>query len=224
MLSIIIPTLNAERHLVANLSTLMIEAQPSEIIVMDGGSADQSRKIAQDAGARVVSVEPGRGKQLAQGAKISGGDWLLFLHADTRLEEGWRAEVDAFVSDPDNRRHAAYFRFALDDDDPRARKLERVVARRCNWFGLPYGDQGLLISRSLYNIVGGYKEFPLMEDVNLVRRIGKKGLVGLETPAITSADRYCENGYRSRSLRNVTLLTLYFLGMPTAILARLYSL
>lgn len=222
MLSIVIPTLNAETALAATLPALVREAAPAELVVSDGGSVDRTVEIARDHGARVVAGPSGRGRQLAAGARASAGDWLLFLHADTRPGPGWRAAVDAFAAEPANRRRAAYFRFALDDDDPAARRLEAAVAWRCRRFGLPYGDQALLIGRGFYFTLGGFRPMPLMEDVNLVRRIGRRRLVGLDVPAVTSAARYRRGGYRRRSARNLILLAAYLLGTPPGLLARLY--
>ena len=109
--------------------------------------------------------------------------WLLLLHADTRLAPGWRQ----VRIDPGS---AAYFRFALDSDDSRARRLERLVAWRCRVLALPYGDQGLLIHRNLLAEVGGIRALPLMEDVDLVRRLGRRRLVALDVAAITSAEKW----------------------------------
>jgi hypothetical protein len=118
---------------------------------------------------------------------------------------------------------AGYFRFALDSDDPRARRLERLVAWRCRVLALPYGDQGLLIHRDLLHAVGGVRPLPLMEDVELVRRLGRKRLVALDTTAVTSADKWHRQGWYRRSLRNLACLALYFAGTPPRLIARLYG-
>jgi hypothetical protein len=158
----------------------------------------------------------GRGLQLAQGVSIAKGEWLLLLHGDTRLAAGWRKSIP-----PEG--CAGYFRFALDSDDPRARRLERLVAWRCRLFALPYGDQGLLIHRDLLQQVGGIKPLPLMEDVDLVRRIGRGRLVPLDVAAITSAEKWHRQGWYRRSLRNIGCLMLYFAGVPPRTIARLYG-
>ncbi|MDB5412337.1 MAG: glycosyl transferase, group 2 family protein, partial [Rubritepida sp.] len=178
----------------------------------DLGSTDGTAQLG-----RVVAAPRGRGAQLAAGARAAKGDWLLFLHADTRLGNGWVLAVAA--AEPDR---AAYFRFALDDASPQARRLEAAVAWRCRWLALPYGDQGLLISRALYDAVGGYRAMPLMEDVDLVRRLGRARLVGLPVRAVTSAERWRRDGWLARSARNIGILTLWFCGVSPERLVHLY--
>lgn len=127
------------------------------------------------------------------------------------------------MGDPANLERVAVFRFSLDEASPPARRLERLVAWRSRFFGLPYGDQGLLISRRFYERLGGFRAMPLMEDVDLVRRIGRRHLVLLDARAITSAARYRRDGWLLRSLRNLLCLTLYFLGLPPRLLLRFYA-
>ena len=115
------------------------------------------------------------------------------------------------------------FRFALDDPDPRARRIERLARWRGRVLGVPYGDQGLLISRAFYDVLGGYRPLPLMEDVDMVRRIGRRRLVELDAAAVTSAARYRAGGWWLRPVRNLSILGLYFLGAPPALLKRLYG-
>tara|TARA_B100000315_G_C14429259_1_gene519364 strand:- start:395 stop:883 length:489 start_codon:yes stop_codon:yes gene_type:complete len=162
---------------------------------------------------------------LAAGARATSAEWLLFVHADTRLGAGWANEAAAFMntgSTATGNEAAAAFHFALDDADPAARRLEAAVAWRCRVLGLPYGDQGLLLSREFYDRLGGFRPWPLMEDVDLVRRIGRRRLRLLESLALTSAARY-RHGYLRRSARNLSCLGLYFLGLPPTWLARLYG-
>jgi rSAM/selenodomain-associated transferase 2 len=218
-LSVIIPTLNAAGQLPACIAALA--RLPGEVVVVDGGSTDGTADVAARLGALVVQAPRGRGRQLAAGAAAARGDWLLLLHADTVLAPGWAAAVYPFMAA--NPEKAGYFRFALDADEPEARQLERRVAWRCRRFGLPYGDQGLLISRALLDQVGGIADLPLMEDVDLVRRIGRARLVGLEIDVVTSAVRYRRDGWRARSMRNLVCLSLYFLGVPPRVIARLYG-
>jgi len=223
MLSLVIPTLDAAAELGRTLAALAPECAGDEIVVADGGSRDATVSVAEAAGARVVAAPRGRGSQLCAGAEAACGDWLLFLHADTRPAPGWRDALARFIADPANAERAAAFRFALDDADPRARRIERGVAWRGRALGLPYGDQGLLIARKFYAALGGYPAIPLMEDVALVRRIGRRRLAILDHPALTSAARYRRDGWWLRPARNVALVSLYFLGVPPRLLARLYG-
>ena len=189
----------------------------------DGGSIDETANIARSAGARVVVAARGRGSQLAAGAEAASGDWLLFLHADCRLGPGWDAAVRAFIAAPGAAGRAGYFAFALDDPSPAARLLERIVRWRCSLLALPYGDQGLLIRRALYDEVGGFTALPLMEDVDLVRRLGRIRLAPIGVPLYSSARRYIAEGYIRRTLRNLLCLSLYFAGVPPRRIARIYG-
>jgi rSAM/selenodomain-associated transferase 2 len=221
-ISVIIPTLDAGGVLGEALAAIAGARLIREIVVVDGGSRDDTVAVAKAAGARVIVAERGRGQQLAAGAVAASGEWLLFLHADCRLTPGWEGAVAVFLAASDAASRAGYFAFALDDASPAARRLERMVAWRCRAFGLPYGDQGLLIARSLYDAVGGFAALPLMEDVDLARRLGRGRLVPLDVRAVSSARRYRSGGYVRRPLRNLLCLSLYFAGVPPRRLARLY--
>lgn len=225
-LSVVIPTLDAAATLPATLAGLAPARAAGlvrETLVVDGGSHDDTAQVAARAGARVLAAPRGRGSQLAAGAEAVEGDWLLFLHADTVLDAGWAAAARAFIARPDAAARAAAFRFALDDPDPRARRIERMVRWRVRVLGLSYGDQGLLISRALYREVGGYRPLPLMEDVDMVRRLGRARLVVLDAAALTSAARYRRDGWWRRPARNLLVLGLHYLGVPPGLLRRLYE-
>jgi rSAM/selenodomain-associated transferase 2 len=221
-LSIIVPTLNEAANLGALLPPMLAAAPVREVIVADGGSTDDSVAVAAAAGATVVAGERGRGRQLAAGAKAASGEWLLFLHADCRFEAGWEEGVTAFAAAPVADR-AGYFDLALDDPRPAARRVERLVAWRCRLLALPYGDQGLLLSRRLYDAVGGFLTLPLMEDVALVRRLGRRRLAPIGVRICASARRYRRGGYWRRPLRNICCLALYFAGVPAERIARWYG-
>lgn len=218
-ISVIIPTLNAARALPATLAAL---DDVDEIVVADGGSTDDTVAVATDFGARIVTANVGRGTQMIVGEHAARYGWLLFLHADTALEKGWRREAERFVSDPSNAQRAAVFHFTLDDDSREARRLESMVAWRVRRFGLPYGDQGLLIHRDFYHSLGGFRPWPLMEDVDLMRRIGRDRVIMLNTTARTSAERWRREGWWRRSVKNLSCLMLYFLGVSPRLIARLY--
>ncbi|TNE59580.1 MAG: glycosyltransferase [Alphaproteobacteria bacterium] len=236
MISVVIPTLNAEKTLPRTFSGLYdaaLEGLVREVIVSDGGSCDTTLKIADAAGAKVVEGTRGRGPQLRRGADLASSNWLLFLHADTRLEDGWDQEVRHLISGEgmkgvsEDGRFAAAFRFALDDLSARARALEKVVGARCRLFKLPYGDQGLLISKSFYREIGGFDPIELMEDVAIISKVkraaGRNSVLLLRSEAITSAERFQRKGYFKTPLRNAGLLTAYFLRVPPRVLSRLYD-
>ncbi len=229
-LFILIPALNAARTLDATFESLA-EAERTGLsagwVLADGGSSDPTVEIARRAGAHLVTGPRGRGAQLAAAAQAASNmaapdDWYLFLHADTRLEAGWTGPVRHFMEAHARRDRAGYLRFALDDEGAEARRLERAVAWRCTVFALPYGDQGLLISRRFYEALGGYKPWPLFEDVDLVRRIGRRRLEPVGVRAVTSAQRFLAEGYARRSARNLSLLARYFLGADPHALAQAY--
>jgi rSAM/selenodomain-associated transferase 2 len=218
MLSAVVPTLNAAATLPDCLAALR---GSDEIVVVDGGSTDATRAIAEAAGARFIHAPKGRGVQLASGAEAAQGSWLLFVHADTRLSEGWQSAAKAHIAAAPAK--AACFRLRLDDPAWQARVIERGVRLRVGLLGLAYGDQGLLISRALYDAVGGYAPLPLMEDVDLARRLGRRRIAQLEAFALTSAERWRRDGWWRRSARNLSILARYRLGMSAERAARLYD-
>jgi rSAM/selenodomain-associated transferase 2 len=224
-LTVIIPTLNAGARLSSTLAAIdeARETLAIDVVVVDGGSSDDTVARAEQAGARVVQAPKGRGVQLSTGAKEATGRWLLFLHADTTLEPFWSTTVTSFMRGKGNALKAAHFTFALDDASGAARRVETFANWRARKLGLPYGDQGLLMSRTMYSSLVGYLDLPIMEDVDMVRRIGRHKLVELPATATTSAERYRRDGYWWRPVKNLTLLTLYFLGVSPKRLARMYG-
>lgn len=229
MISVVIPTLDAEAGLTATLAALVpatVRGLVREAIIVDGGSGDGTEEIADIAGAQFVRAPKGRGPQLVAGAEAARFDWLLFLHADTVLQPGWEQEAASFMERVDSGKRppaAAAFTFALDDFGACPRFVERMVALRCTLFRMPYGDQGLLIPRRLYDSVGGYRPLPLMEDLDLARRLGRRRLVMLRSRAVTSAVRYKSEGYPARIARNFACLSLYYLRVPPKQIARIYG-
>ena len=228
MLSVVTPTFNAERTLAATLEALVpaaVDGFVREVIIADGGSSDMTLAIADAAGCQLVRAPKGRGAQLAAGAGAAKCGWLLFLHADTVLDEGWARAARRFIAEVEagGGRQAAAFKFALDKPGASARLLERFVALRCRLFAMPYGDQGLIISRALYDALGGFEPLEIMEDVNMVRRIGRRRLHMLRARAVTSAERYRRHGILVRGARNLACLSLYFLHVPPRLIARLYG-
>jgi rSAM/selenodomain-associated transferase 2 len=212
---VVIPTLNAGLVLRNCLGHL---GAGCEIIIADGGSSDDTMPIAEASHARVIVGPKGRGSQLKAGAEAARGNWLLFLHADTRLGAGWRDAVEAHAA---RSTLPACFRFRLDAAAWQARVIERGVALRVAVLNLPYGDQGLLVSRRHYDLAGGYRPMPLMEDVDLVRRLGRVRVLPVD--AVTSSERWCRNGWFRRSGRNLSLVAAYYLGMSPERIARRYD-
>ena len=229
MISVVIPTLNAEGTLAQTLAALVpaaVDGLVREVVVVDGGSSDGTLQIVDSAGAELLHRSGGRGPQLAAGAERARGPWLLFLHADTVLEPGWERDASQFLErvDMEQRSPAAgAFRFALDDEGIKPRLLEWLVALRSSVLKLPYGDQGLLISKRLYDEIGGYRPLQIMEDVDIVRRLGRRRTVLLRSCAVTSAERFRREGYVRRSSRNLLCLTLYMLHVSPNVIKRMYG-
>ncbi|WP_083445146.1 TIGR04283 family arsenosugar biosynthesis glycosyltransferase [Ruegeria sp. 6PALISEP08] len=218
-ISVVIPTLNAAGALPACLEALMEGLHAGlirELIISDGGSTDPTLKIAEEAGARVVAGAPSRGGQLRRGCAEAGGDWMLILHADTVLQHGWSEAVSAHLSSGT----PAAFRLAFRAHGIAPRWVSGWANLRSRVFGLPYGDQGLLVLRDVYQAAGGYPDQPLMEDVELVRCLPRMTL--LEIRAFTSAERYERAGWLRRGTRNLWTLLRYFLGADPQVLAQAY--
>jgi len=230
MISVVVPTLNAEHGLVRALSSLLEAAMRGlvrDVVVADGGSNDLTLAIAEDAGCTIVRAErSARGGLMDAGARAAKGPWLLFLHADTALEPGWDGEAFHFVRQGDLGR-AATFRFALDDKRWSARRAELICRLRDRVLALPYGDQGLLISKAQYERLGGFKDLPLLDDVDFVTRFkrtaGRAALTKLAARAVTSAAGYRRDSSALKPLRNLSMLALYRLGVSPERLARLYG-
>lgn len=224
-LSIVVPALDeaaAIGQLLADLAPLLGTGQEDEIVVVDGGSSDATAAIAAAAGARVVGAARGRGVQLRAGAAAAGGDWLLFLHADVRVSRlALALALDRVAAD--RRDEAHWFRLAIDGQGVALRVVERAANLRSRLLGLPYGDQGLLVHRALYDAVGGFDAVPLMEDVALVRRLGRAGrLVEIHASLVVSARRWQRDGVLRRTLRNQGILLRWLLGASPERLAERY--
>lgn len=211
-LSVIIPTLNAASALGPTAESLLSGATEGlirELVISDGGSSDDTARVARELGALWVTGEKGRGGQIARGINTSSAPWLLILHADTCLSENWteaaRVHMNAYQSE------AGYFRLRFRTKGAAARIVETGANLRARLVGLPYGDQGLLIARETLNAIGGYPELPLMEDVALAGALGGR-LRKLNAIAHTSAERYLTEGWVRRVTRNLGTLMRYQLG------------
>ena len=213
-LSLIVPTLNAQDDLPRLMETAIAGLGAGvlrEMIVADGGSVDDTVAVAEAAGARVVTGARGRGAQIGAGIAAARAPWLLVLHVDSALPDGWSEAVSAAMAQPDR---AWVFRLAFRAEGFGARRTAAWANLRSRVFGLPYGDQGLLIARDLLAAVGGYPDLPLMEDVALARRLGRARLGHLPATLTTGAERYLAEGWTRRGARNLWTLARYLAGTP----------
>jgi rSAM/selenodomain-associated transferase 2 len=216
-ITVVIPALNEEDQVAETICSVREEA---EVIVVDGGSHDRTCEIAAAAGAKVTCAPRGRGAQLEAGARLASGAWIVFLHADTRLEQGWAGALRSLPEDV----VGGSFRFALRGERRAYRYLEAAVALRCSLLRLPFGDQAIFVRRRVYDALGGIAPLPLMEDVEFAGRLRRAGrLAFLPLRALTSARRWEHRGMVGTTLSNLCLLGLFALGFPTDRLARMYG-
>ncbi len=220
-ISVVIPTLNAAPHMQASIETLMEGLAAGlirELIVTDGGSTDQTLLIAEEAGAEIITGPASRGGQLRRGCTAAKGDWLLILHADTVLEDGWSNVVGQHIREFSQR--PAHFKLAFSTRGLRPAAVAGWANLRSAVLGLPYGDQGLLVPQALYSAKGGYPDQPLMEDVEIARRL--PDMRTLPAYALTSAARYQRDGWLRRGGRNLWTLMRYAMGADPEKLAASY--
>ncbi|MCP4118711.1 MAG: DUF2064 domain-containing protein [Desulfobacteraceae bacterium] len=220
LISVIIPVLNEARALGPVLKRVQ-EEEAVETIVVDGGSRDDTRDIAARAGARVVEVTGGRAVQQNAGAALAGGRWLLFLHGDTLLPEGYAGMIREAMTCPGT--VAGAFRFRTDDPGPGMRLIQWVTNLRSRFLQLPYGDQGLFMEKRVFDEEGGFAALPIMEDFELVGRLRRRGkIVTLPHAAVTSARRWKQLGMVRTTLINQMMIAGFLRGRPIHRLLRLY--
>lgn len=222
LVSVVIPVLDDDRVLLRVLGSLERDARV-QVIVVDGGPARPASPETDSALRSVVFLKssPGRARQMNLGATRAAGAWVLFLHADTRLPHGWIDELARIGQDESV--VGGCFRFQLESEVAFARLLEKAVALRVRWAKLPYGDQALFVRKRVFADLGGFLDMPIMEDVNLVRRLRRVGRLHCSTlPAVTSARRWEQDGWLARSGQNMVLLLLYVAGVSPERLARWY--
>ena len=201
-ISIIIPTINEANNLPLLLSDLSIIQKEGEILIVDCDSEDKTIDVANIYGAKVYkSKERNRGFQLDMGAKNSKGEWLIFLHADSRLTHDWFNKIKTVLKADKN--YIYYFKFKINDKKIIYRFLEILVNFRSYYFKQPYGDQGLIIHRSIYLKNNGFRKIPLMEDVDFLRRLNnKKYLKQLNFPIFTSSRKWERTNIFLQALKN----------------------
>ena len=222
-ISVVVPTRNAARHISGTLASLYEGVDAGlirDLVISDGDSEDEIVEIADDVGAVLIRGRAGRGTQLAAGARAAAGDWLLFLHADTRLSDGWTEDAAAHMAESPEK--AAYFKLEFDSDSVAAKAVAAWANFRSRTFDLPYGDQGLLLSRNLYDSIGGFPPIPIMEDVVVAKRLRGRMLM-LKSKARTDASRYEERGWFRQGLGNLGLLARHQLGAAPESLTNKYS-
>lgn len=217
-LSVVIPTRNAAGIIGPTLGSLAEALQAGllrEVILADAGTGDGMAEIAEATGARLVTAPPGRGSQLRAGVAAARGAWILVLHADSVPGPGWTAAVLAHMAERPG--EAAHFRLRFDATGVAPALVAGWANLRSRLLGLPYGDQGLLVPRPLYDRAGGYPPIPLMEDVAIVRALARaqgRRLRALQATIVTSAARYRREGWTRRGARNLGTLMRYALGVP----------
>ena len=211
-ISIIIPTINEANNLPLLLSDLSSIQKEGEIIIVDCGSEDKTIDIANIYGAKVfISKERNRGLQLDIGANNSKGDWLMFLHADTRLTHDWFKKINSFLNGDKN--YIYHFKFKINHEKIIFRVLEILVNLRSQFFKQPYGDQGLIIHRTTYFKNNGFRKIPLMEDVDFLRRLNdKKNLKQLNSPIYISSRKWEKTNIFLQALKNWNLRRRWLKG------------
>lgn len=221
-ITVVIPTLDAAEALPATADALLegvTSGLIAELIVSDGGSEDATREVAKELGARWIEGPAGRGGQITRGVAEARSTWLLILHADTWLSPGWSDVARRHMADFQER--AGYFRLRFRADGIAPRLVAAGANLRSRVLGLPWGDQGLLVSQATLSEVGGIPDIPLMEDVALSRRLRGR-LRMLEANVLTSASRYERDGWGRRVLSNFGTLARYAFGADPEKLAKRY--
>lgn len=219
-LSVIVPTLNEAEYI--DLTLKKASDKETEVIVVDGGSRDDTARRAEEGGARVTSSLPGRAVQLNRGADMAKGDVLFFLHADTHPPDDFVEYI--FMTLMNQGTIAGAFRFKTDLDRPLMKAIEYMTNARSRIFNLPYGDQGLFLSKNVFDAMGGFPDVPVAEDLHFVRRLAKHGRIRIASvPAVTSARRWREKGLLYTTVLNSIILVGCVLGVSPTKFASLYE-
>ncbi|MEH2439446.1 TIGR04283 family arsenosugar biosynthesis glycosyltransferase [Nostoc sp.] len=210
-ISIIIAAINEARNIKETIATTQSRLN-IEVILVDGGSQDDTVAIAQSLGVKVISSSPGRAVQMNAGAVASGGEILLFLHADTRLPTGFDEMICTALQQPGT--VAGAFNLRIDAPLLSLRWVELGVKWRSHFCQMPYGDQAIFLTKESFQQIGGFPELPIMEDFELIRRLKPIGrIVIIPTPVLTSARRWLQKGVFKTTLLNQLVIIAYLLGV-----------
>ncbi|MBF2016227.1 MAG: TIGR04283 family arsenosugar biosynthesis glycosyltransferase [Rivularia sp. T60_A2020_040] len=219
-ISIIIPTLNESKNIKATLASTQ-KSTNIEIIVVDGGSEDNTVDIAQSPGVKVIKSCKNRAYQMNTGAMNATGDILLFLHADTLLPANFDEMIRIGLQQP--KTVAGAFSLRINAPQTGLRLVEWGVKFRSKWLQMPYGDQGIFITKKIFNDIGGFPELPIMEDFELIRNLKRLGKITLiPVPVITSPRRWLKKGVWQTTLINQIVIIAYFLGVSPKIIRSWY--
>lgn len=210
-IAIIIPTLNEAKNITKAIASTETSTNV-EVIVVDGGSEDNTVELAQSLGVKVLFASKSRADQMNQGAITATGDILLFLHADTCLPAGF----DILVRDTLAQTNVIAGAFALQIDAAlwSLRLIEIGVNWRSRTLQMPYGDQAIFLPRAVFDKIGGFPELPMMEDFELMRRLKRWGRIAIiPVPILTSARRWLQKGVIKTTLMNQIAIIAYLLGV-----------
>ncbi|MDA2923784.1 TIGR04283 family arsenosugar biosynthesis glycosyltransferase [Acidobacteria bacterium AH-259-L09] len=219
-ISVIIPALNEAEAIGLALGSIQ-NCMGVERIVADGGSVDKTVEVARSFGAKVVHSPRGRARQMNAGAKAAKGGLLVFLHADTRLPEGFDNHIRGIMNQ--SNAIAGAFELQIDAPSPGLRIIEKVANWRSRRLQLPYGDQAIFLRADLFREIGGFPDLPIMEDFEFVRRLRSQGRVVIApAAALTSARRWQKLGTLQTTLTNQAVVLAFCLGVDPSRLARWY--
>ncbi|MGF2038128.1 MAG: TIGR04283 family arsenosugar biosynthesis glycosyltransferase [Nostoc sp. CmiVER01] len=210
-ISIIIPAINEAGNIKKAIATTQANLH-IEVIVVDGGSSDDTVAIAQSLGVKIISSSPGRAVQMNRGAVAASGEILLFLHADTCLPTGFDDMVRTALQQPET--VAGAFKLQIDASLLSLRWVELGVNLRSHFYQMPYGDQAIFLTKAAFQQIGGFPELFIMEDFELMRRLKRIGrIVIIPTPVVTSARRWLKKGVFKTTLLNQIVIIAYLLGV-----------
>ena len=219
-ISVIIPVLNDAEALDLALSSTQ-DCTGVELIVVDGGSSDESAEVALSRGVKILHSPPGRARQMNTGAEVAEGEFLVFLHADTRLPEGFDHHVRRILTQAGVA--AGAFQLQIDAPSVRLRLIEKAANWRSQYLQMPYGDQAIFLRAELFREMGGFPDLPIMEDFELIRRLKGRGRIVIAPAAVlTSARRWERLGAVRTTLINQLMILGFYLGFEPSRLARWY--